>query len=104
MRRWKGVDRMRLIDADLIIPKSLENKKIILRHYIEPNHDQIIEALFKDILEIIDAVPTVDAIPVPENATNADMLKAVFSDKEYEIFKDRMSKTLWWNAPYKRKG
>lgn len=41
--------------------------------------------------------------PIPDNATNGDMIKALFSETaeitgEFGVFfEDR-----WWNAPYKR--
>ena len=58
--------------------------------------------------------PTIPAIPIPDNATNGDIIKALFNIKEVEMsstycvhfpeeedfghyfFKD------WWNSPYKR--
>ena len=61
--------------------------------------------------------PTVDAIVIPENATNGDMIKAVFLDikwflnEDNEVFTDHKTvnqkfvrfNISWWNAPYKRR-
>ena len=59
--------------------------------------------------------PTINAIPIPENATNGDVIKAVFSDAEPErrdnnmviiqykpFFRAHDSHIDWWNAPYKQ--
>ncbi len=71
--------------------------------------------------EDIDEAPTIEAIPIPRDATNGDMIKAMFpscKQKEYmsndyfEMYFDadlknasymRVSKD-WWNAPYKKGG
>ena len=65
-------------------------------------------------------LPKANVIPIPDNATNGDMIKAMFPDCEqkenihngyFEMYFDgdfgnpsymRVSKD-WWNAPYKRK-
>lgn len=52
-------------------------------------------------------IPTVKAIPIPDNATNGDMIKAMFPDMRDEIWNalydaDLCGKNSWWNAPYKR--
>ena len=69
-------------------------------------------------VEIIDRMPTVQAIPISENATNGDVIKAVFPDIEISDGKG-LSKVYtgipygeliganidcmkeWWNTPYK---
>ena len=59
-----------------------------------------------------------DGTPIPENATNGDMIKAIFSDNVFaeERWQDENGKMytdvisdngmtftdIWWNAPYKR--
>lgn len=66
--------------------------------------------------------PTVNAIPIPEGATNGDMIKAMFPNievkphmayglkngikirvyiDEFSVF-DLWFPTRWWNAPYKK--
>ena len=63
----------------------------------------------------INGAVEVQAIPIPENATNGDMIKAMFSDIESRLDKktgvvlvkwvDGTTKTFkasWWNAPYKK--
>ena len=61
---------------------------------------------------IVNAQPTVNAIPIPEGATNGDMIKAMFGIEpceEWECllhfkFDERFTTSFtkdWWNAPYK---
>ena len=66
--------------------------------------------------EIIDSLPTVNAIVIPDNATNGDMIKALFSIhketftnygtiKVYGFDSEKMPTEFlvdWWNAPYKK--
>ena len=58
--------------------------------------------------ELVHEADTVNAIVIPDGATNGDMIKALFSDKE--IWESEISYELdgvadfsweWWNAPYK---
>jgi hypothetical protein len=51
-------------------------------------------------LEVLDRQPLVSAIPIPEGATNGDMIKAMFNDFESALLLQVISKE-WWNAPYK---
>lgn len=57
---------------------------------------------------------TVNAIKIPANATNGDVIKAIFPnyesryDPDYEIITGHLDKTHrhnfeleWWDAPYK---
>ena len=71
----------------------------------------------------LDNAPTVDAIEIPKNATNGDMIKNMFNIPDSEIeegllstiyiytikgdSQDFLKKQItfnkdWWNAPYKR--
>ena len=54
-----------------------------------------------------------DGTPIPDNATNGDMIKALFPEAEIIINKKNMISWMykgmiktypldWWNAPYKR--
>lgn len=59
----------------------------------------------------------VDAIPIPQGATNGDMIKALFPNSEvfepiveddiiHVVFADKTDSAIgfdysWWNAPYK---
>lgn len=71
------------------------------------------------ISPLLDVRPTVDAIIIPENATNGDMIKALFPNANYneewkalchfDINDDERHTEFtgcgrrdWWNAPYKR--
>ena len=65
----------------------------------------------------ITGAPTINAIVIPENATNCDMIKAMFPNLEWTgAYKDEDFYSLdsntpfsarlkafrcWWNAPYK---
>ena len=39
-------------------------------------------------------------ITIPDNATNGDVIKAMFNDKDYSIIWHRLCNTMWWNKPY----
>ncbi len=66
------------------------------------------------ISPLLDVRPTVDAIIIPENATNGDMIKALFPNVEvkeknngYEVYFGvgtaiQLFNNQWWNAPYDR--
>jgi hypothetical protein len=49
-------------------------------------------------------VPTVEAIPIPHDATNEDVLKAVFPDDAEDIIKYIKTAILngWLNSKYER--
>lgn len=62
--------------------------------------------------EIIDSLPTVNAVVIPDNATNGDMIKALFPNGiqindtpiisySFGEYRFRFSDE-WWNAPYKK--
>lgn len=66
------------------------------------------------LAEFINECKIADAIPIPEGATNGDMMKAMFPNIESRLDKktgimlvkwtDGTTKTFkaeWWNAPYK---
>ena len=85
----------RLVDADRL-------KEVFSRNIVGGN------AYF----DLIDSAPTVEAIPIPKNATNGDIIKALFPDKQFvSICSDRIYDYTtdnmidcnldWWNAPYK---
>lgn len=63
--------------------------------------------------EDLEEIPTVDAIVIPEGATNGEMMYAMFPDIEmWGESKDTLDYSLggmihrvtksWWNAPYKK--
>lgn len=82
--------------------------------------------------EWIDGIPTVKAIPIPEGATNGDVIKTLFPNMEteyidqkliypsglykselkvkpYNVDEDNLVFVLrsladWWNAPYESEG
>lgn len=89
---------MRLIDADKF-------EAFVIR----TNGDEEFINGVQYVLERIDNAPTVNAIPLPDDATNGDAILAVFPDAEpYQnngvIETDIDGGTLfhedWWNAPY----
>ena len=49
--------------------------------------------------EIIDSLPTVNAIVIPDNATNGEVVENLFSEEDVELFRLFMTHK-WWNAPY----
>lgn len=42
--------------------------------------------------------------PIPDNATNGDVIKAMFGEVAYLLIKKTMGKYDWWNAPYQKGG
>ena len=42
--------------------------------------------------------------PIPDNATNDDVLKALFDERGYMGIHDRMIHTKWLSAPYQKGG
>ena len=66
---------MRLIDADVVKEKY-------------PVSQSACGVVFNAVVpEITDSEPTVPAIPIPDNATNGDMLKALFPEAEINLKK-----------------
>lgn len=51
---------------------------------------------------ILDAVE--QGTPLPDNATNDDVLKALFDERGYMGIHDRMMHTKWLFAPYQKGG
>jgi hypothetical protein len=73
------------------------------------------------VFDMLEALPPVNAIPIPEGATNGDMIKVMFPnieadeiqtntggyiDVKYLDTTDACDSTAfrrdWWNAPYKK--
>ena len=48
----------------------------------------------------------IKGIPIPDNATNGDVLQNMFSDDIWlQIYARRAKKSAdWWNAPYQKGG
>jgi hypothetical protein len=93
---------MRIIDAD-------KYQKELLSAYDDVSME----------FEVLDRQPLVSAIPIPDGATNGDMIKTMFpngkeydndGDVRYEIEIDfdysfcSYFDGVWWNAPYKGNG
>lgn len=91
---------MRLIDAEQYRKEFLDSRDF------EP-------------MKILDFQPTIQAIPITENATNGDMIKAMFPQIKmrehnkfmfvvegmafnHESYSNLFFKD-WWNAPYEEK-
>lgn len=77
---------MRLIDADAFERRCM--------------FDSNIEDM-QDVIYALRDYSTVPAIPIPENATNGDMIKALFPNLGINS-PLKCNDTNWWNAPYKR--
>jgi hypothetical protein len=97
------------IDGELLIEKMTR-----LRGCSCSYSDGIID----EVEDIMSDLPNADVIPIPEGATNGDMIKAMFPNViieestdvfhlKYEtvnsdpLFCVQVSKK-WWNAPYKK--
>lgn len=84
---------MRLIDAD-------RYRKDLLNAYDDVSME----------FDVLDSQLTVNAIPIPDGATNGDMIMAMFPNVEANVFvKEVGVKGLdtystftkkWWDAPY----
>lgn len=83
----------------------VEDAKLYLaKNYIDGN---------KSLGQCLDEVPTVNAIVIPDETTNGDMIKAMFPNIEmWGESKNTLDYSLggmihrvlksWWNAPYKK--
>lgn len=88
----------RLIDGDRTITGMLYNEQT------EEHEDKkmsVIEYLNAYTDEGVTVNDLVNAIVIPEGATNGDMIKALFNDFESALLVQVISKE-WWNAPYKK--
>ena len=83
---------MRIIDAD-------RYRKDLLSAYDDISME----------FEVLDRQPLVSAIPIPEGATNGDVIMAMFGCTVIEISNSKVYvehiyfpfDEEWWNAPYK---
>ena len=67
----------------------------------------------RTIEEMLEYAPTVNAIPISDNATNGDMIKALFPSDANELDMSKLHlmydgldyikefRKDWWNSPYK---
>lgn len=94
---------MRLIDADKILEYLDEETYSTDRAFASA----IVQSL---VNEIITPQPTVNAIVIPPNATNGDIIRTMFSntyskEDDYDIFTNLDGGTRftydWWNEKYK---
>ena len=61
------------------------------------------------VFDMLEALPPVNAIPIPEGATNGDMIMAMFPNisvyehgSTYSVNNEYNFNSTWWNAPYKK--
>lgn len=76
---------MRLIDADAFERRCM--------------FDSDIEDM-QDVIYALRDYPSFPAIPIPEGATNGDMIMAMFPTVD-TYFSNVIEMKLWWNAKYK---
>ena len=55
---------MRLIDADTLLGKAIEEKRFVFLHKDMMNHELVIETAYQDLAEFISSAPTIEAEPV----------------------------------------
>ncbi len=72
---------MRLIDADTLTPDT--------------EWDDYEDGFVSYSQRQIDNALTVNAVCLPDNATNGDIIKVLFGD-------NYSAKKAWWDAPFKR--
>jgi hypothetical protein len=79
--------------------------ELIDRSKLEPDtewSDYYDEYVSYSAIQIKNA-PTVNAISIPEGATNGDMMKAVFPDESTFNGGEGVGfKKEWWDAPYRK--
>lgn len=92
----------RLIDADKF--KEYIEIGVELAFFQAPLKAKKVEKMADSIIADIDAQPTVEAIPIPQDATNEDILKAVFPNDADDIIKYIKAAILngWLNSKYER--
>ena len=120
-----GADRLLTGDEQLIItvlPKkkisdheALSNLKYSIEHlpFTMFNHKEVFDR--QEVLKLVNDVdnsenynvPIHNTIIIPQNATNGDMIKALFpmfveSEKNYDAVEINF-KNDWWNTPYESK-
>ena len=87
---------MRLIDADNLIISIVFNGLFD-------------EMKCGQIKNMLNKIPIAQAIPIPDNATNGEVLKALFPNIEEQMIRIIMEhgtsalyigEDIWWNAPY----
>lgn len=83
----------RLIDADFILNK-MKTTDAQPATYSERYAWEFATVLLNN-------APTVEAIQIPEDATNGDIIRKLFP-RDYSVLFDR-SVSSFWNSPYKEK-
>lgn len=70
---------------------------------------------YDDMVNCVNGMPSVEAIPIPKGATNGDILRTIFPKAKHELQKFYEEDTIvfdldgfymrissdWWNSPYK---
>lgn len=57
-----------------------------------------------EVTDIIEKMPPVQAIPIPNGATNGDVFKAIFpnlANSNLDLVDVLLNTKSWWNSPYK---
>ena len=102
---------MRLIDADHLLSEIADLKKSPW-YNADYNHEKYIREEAIEVVEdlCIKQEPTVQAVPIPDNVTNGDVIKAMFPNGITSKFVSFMRLVTgdtyvdcsyeWWNAPY----
>lgn len=89
-------------------------------HILIDNADMVLQHIFSeatiDAITMSEQEPTVQAVPIPDNATNGDVIKAMFPCLEKYEYEEPYTHGIalvgndnrvtwfandWWNAPYK---
>ncbi len=102
---------MRLVDLDELLQRT---RKLINTPEadVELGNEENVLIAENFILHCIESSPQISAIPIPNEATNGDVIQAMFPNVSIteigggatvavaNAYKFNIS---WWNAPYKRK-
>ena len=67
-----------------------------------------VDVTFSNWFMDLEQLTSFDAIPIPEGATNGDMIKAMFPNisiyehgSTYSVNNEYNFNSTWWNKPYK---
>ena len=78
---------------------------------IPEEHYRTLQEAMKNHMESLVGKIILNGTPIPDNATNGDMIKALFSDEIVECSTSSiwygdllMCDAEWWNAPYQKGG
>ena len=72
---------------------------------IPEEHYRILQEAMKNHMESLIGKIILNGTPIPDDATNGDVIKTIFGDKLFGKAEGLMMVSCdWWNAPYQKGG